>query len=816
MMSSNDEEQHGQEFYRGTKRRLLRACDFCRRKKGDGSQLSGEKCTPCLEADVDCTYVEASVVHMRSYVDVATRLEHAEALVGKLRAELAKAHFASASGSNIPLPSISAFTAETDSAADPRAGTKPLDVPSAALCVMRATFQSLAAPPIAQHTDDTLDPNVAGEFQKLSVRRRNNPFFEERIEPGGALVEAALEMEPGAPSGGSAKENFPAQSPHDRTGDSGSTSNPDVGWTTRRLRYWTWKSRGDSTRHTLPPEFPSDALMSDLVELYFTRENIYLPVLHRPTFERGVAEGLHLRHAGFGRTVLLVCAIGSRWSTSPGMADNDSNLECGWEWFDQVSLVRNRLLALPTLYDLQTYCLAAQFLIAASLPRTWWNLVGVGLRLAQDLGVHRRKTRVETPSRAFWVLVYLDRFGSSVLGRTCSVGYFDYDLELPLEMDDEYLDWEHPTHPFQQPAHTPSRISFFNTLMRLSNILGFSLQILYSFKKLSAVLSINDAWEEQAIAELDSAINAWRDKIPDHLRWDPLREDPVFFNQSVALRCAYYHLQIMIHRPFIPMLRPAPTALPSLTICTSAGPGMRREGDIPRPLNLHIVFTSGLMLLLNILSSKRSGVLPDPAHDMVHVHKCMEVLRLSEGRWQSAGMLWDVLAELISVGQLPLPNIPAPTKSDWDYHQDTMNRSVKPAVSSSDTSSLFFDSFEFPNHPTQFHIPYPTGQSSLPGWVGMEPGIPNSSPFAPTAFAPRPDIPADAYTDPALASRELGTMMTSLGRDTNTTTAVWTNAPTGIQVDDWGSYYPIFADMMQGQGGPGKEWGESNRAMDQM
>ncbi|KAJ7333458.1 hypothetical protein DFH08DRAFT_881295 [Mycena albidolilacea] len=241
MMSFNDEEQHGQEFYRGTKRRLLRACDFCRRKKVgcDGSQLSGGKCTPCLEADVDCTYVEASVKRPppKDYVDVATRLEHAEALVGKLRAELAKAHFASASGSSIPLPSKSAFTTETDSAADPRAGTEPLDVPSAALCVMQATFQSLAAPPIAQHTDDTLDTNVA----------------EESIEPGGALVEAALEMEPGAPSGGSAKENSLAQSPHDRTGDSEGTSNPDAGWTTRRLRYWTWKSRGESIRHTLPP-----------------------------------------------------------------------------------------------------------------------------------------------------------------------------------------------------------------------------------------------------------------------------------------------------------------------------------------------------------------------------------------------------------------------------------------------------------------------------------------------------------------------------------------------------------------------------------
>jgi hypothetical protein len=29
-------------------------------------------------------------------------------------------------------------------------------------------------------------------------------------------------------------------------------------------------------------------------------------------------------------------------------------------------------------------------------------------------------------------------------------------------------------------------------------------------------LPADGTWEEQAIAELDSAINAWRDKIPDH------------------------------------------------------------------------------------------------------------------------------------------------------------------------------------------------------------------------------------------------------------------------------------------------------------
>jgi hypothetical protein len=35
--------------------------------------------------------------------------------------------------------------------------------------------------------------------------------------------------------------------------------------------------------------------MGDLVELYFARQNIYLPLLHRPIFERAIADGLHLR-----------------------------------------------------------------------------------------------------------------------------------------------------------------------------------------------------------------------------------------------------------------------------------------------------------------------------------------------------------------------------------------------------------------------------------------------------------------------------------------------------------------------------------------
>lgn len=44
------------------------------------------------------------------------------------------------------------------------------------------------------------------------------------------------------------------------------------------------------------------------------------------------------------------------------------------------------------------------------------------------------------------------------------------------------------------------------------------------------------------------------------------------------------------------------------------------------------VFTAGIVLLLNIWGGKRSGLSADPVKEMADVHKCMEVLRVCEGR----------------------------------------------------------------------------------------------------------------------------------------------------------------------------------------
>lgn len=106
---------------------------------------------------------------------------------------------------------------------------------------------------------------------------------------------------------------------------------------------------------------------------------------------------------------------------------------------------------------------------------------------------------------------------------------------------------------------------------------------------------VGPEWEQNIVSELDSALNKWVDSVPDHLRWDPKREDETHFHQSAVLYSAYYQLQIAIHRPFIPNRGKQPSmALPALAICTNAARSCSHVVDIHQarsasPLPMQVV-----------------------------------------------------------------------------------------------------------------------------------------------------------------------------------------------------------------------------------
>ncbi|KAF7342061.1 Zn(2)-C6 fungal-type domain-containing protein [Mycena venus] len=779
---SSEEDAYESETVVSKQKRIQRACDMCRRKKRrcDGR----ERCDHCTKHDFVCTYIQPSTLTgrqnppgnpgsenpanlSRSYVQaLEARVKAAEALLEKAKAER-----------------------------------------SPGVQLISNAIHRLNSPFPTPHSDDLTFADIDESFRALSIDNTAAQGFQGKSS-GAMLVKAAVDLRNGSKKNKAAQDSNPYQIP---------TSIPDT------IRAWEVPAADPPPNYA----FPEDDLLRSLISLYFDNVNTFLPFLHRPTFDAAVRQHFHLKHNGFAKTLLLVCAVGSRYSTDPRVSipDTPPAETAGWKWYDQVKLSGHLVRTHPTLYDLQSYCLAAEFLDCTSSPRTCWTLVGFGMRLGQDIGSHRFKMRSsitfeqELEKRASWVLFLFDAQISTALGRCIALQSHDFDIEMPIICDDEY--WagspENSIPMFRQPAGKPSQIAYFNCMLGLNRILSFSCKILYSTNRSKTLIGLgDDKWEEQIVVELDSALNTWFETIPTHLRWDPdnLIQDDIFFDQSAVLYCTYYHTRIIIHRPFIPAMRRAsnPTHLPSLAICNTAARACSHVAEVQqqrRPNNplwfsQTPLFTSGIVLLLNIWGGSGSGTgkVNAAEKDLADVHRCMAVLSAQRQRWPSAGALLDTLRQLIAFRPRLPPSIPdvAPAPSDVHYTQQPFSIPFSPpmydpALETAPPDYLAGDDEQWYDTTNQ------SGTEVYGGGNGaqvmyQDHTIPASyqdpiSNYA-TGFSDVQGFDGTAY---GLGQQDFNMNMEI---DTNTI-ALWSQAPTSFGVADWDMYLGRFVDEQVGQ-----------------
>jgi hypothetical protein len=80
-----------------------------------------------------------------------------------------------------------------------------------------------------------------------------------------------------------------------------------------------------------------------------------------------------------------------------------------------------------------------------------------------------------------------------------------FDLDLPIECDDEYWENEDPEKAFKQPADKPSTVAYFNCFLKLGEVLGY---LLRTIVRLYLISSLPDA--EKLIPDLASIPSASR------------------------------------------------------------------------------------------------------------------------------------------------------------------------------------------------------------------------------------------------------------------------------------------------------------------
>ncbi|KAE9397123.1 hypothetical protein BT96DRAFT_86269 [Gymnopus androsaceus JB14] len=405
-----------------------------------------------------------------------------------------------------------------------------------------------------------------------------------------------------------------------------------------------------------PPPFifPDEDLIQDLSKHYISRINDVLPLLHPQSFLRSIGEGLHFKDRHFGAVVLAVCAVGSRFSSDPRVFEEGSSSEqsVGWKWIRQIQPIKTSFLVPPCIYELQLYCVYMFFMNSTTTPEVCWPLISFGLRLAQDVGAHRKKPANPRPTleselgkRAFWFLYISDIYVSALLGRARSIANEDFDVEFPIEdCDDEY--WEHsdPDLAFKQPPGKPCSASYYATFIKLMDILGYAARTIYAARRseMWTAMGLSSLeWNEKIVAELDSSLNRWVDNIPDHLTWDPKRENPEHFRQSAMLYATYYWIQIQVHRTFIPPPGQASVlSFPSLAICATAARACCHVVEIAEQRNAGLLavstvamalFNANIVLLVNVFSRrlKTSNAL-NPGKELVDVYRSIHSLQIYE------------------------------------------------------------------------------------------------------------------------------------------------------------------------------------------
>ena len=444
--------------------------------------------------------------------------------------------------------------------------------------------------------------------------------------------------------------------------------------------------------------WPEEGLAETLIAAYFDYTNINLPLLNRNIFNRQFASGLYKTSHNFAKVCLMVFANGSRfvddprvyWSVNEAIndegrerlrTDKDGTLRysAGWIYLRALIKMGKSIMQSPQLFDFQCQVLICAFLNGSAVPHLTWLISGVGLRSAQEIGIHVRSILLQAEpveralyNRAFWCLYHIDRLNCAAIGRSVAIQDTDFDADYPFAVDDEYWETGDRERDFKQPegAGVPKVMAFIHTL-KLDHVIGAALRTIYAINKLPEHRA-DSAGQRAIVVELDSALNSWADAVPDDLRWDPTRADPQLFEQSAILYCHYYYCQILVHRPFIPTPKhPDTIGLPSLAICSNAARSIchildavlrrgRQYGVLPgRALNIDFMlpaWIAAVVLLITIYSGKQQAQERERA--FIDFQRCIAAMKEMEVTWRQAGKLTDILVEVSRESQTLGDNSP--------------------------------------------------------------------------------------------------------------------------------------------------------------
>ncbi|KAI8594663.1 fungal-specific transcription factor domain-containing protein, partial [Dissophora ornata] len=403
----------------------------------------------------------------------------------------------------------------------------------------------------------------------------------------------------------------------------------------------------------------------ELLNSFFDHFNIFLPIIHRPTFMKQWqrescqlcphasslplsnksrskqpqmqqqdhdAHKEHLQHPAAPLSPLLLNALLAVAFKMPSDAQQGHEARqraaaLSQSFFDAARLLLDDFSDVPRVSTVQALCLMSQFHHQGQWKATRNSgYLSMAIRMAHELGLNRDPEAVVGPEAdalryLWWSMFILDHQFSAWLGLSLLMHGKESNVELPMDV-----------------SSTQQDLRGFVCMVRLVKILGSVLQHSYSTQSLPPQFGGHDSM----VSYIEGSLTSWLSNLAPDMRWhnpnmpgakrgspaspmrSPLQQSTIAV--TLAPECselypAYLYIVynttlILLHRPYIVGAAGSPAAAQSNTICTGSG---RAITDIAQGLDmehcsyvvnrftLYALLQAGVIHAMNAVYDKRGS-----------------------------------------------------------------------------------------------------------------------------------------------------------------------------------------------------------------
>lgn len=496
-------------------------------------------------------------------------------------------------------------------------------------------------------------------------------------------------------------------------------------WRFPKARVWPALPTNIPVQENLSTDLPSPALQDHLLNLYFTYVHPSLPVIHKHSFQEAYKAGpdtppsesgarspsgspFNRRSRHVPNLLLLVMfSLASRYADDPSnpMPSPDSGVmwAAGDLYLDRAKVLLDGSYSSSRPTTCQALLLMGYREIGIGAMAQAWTYIGMAIRMAQDLGMHRSAdgwarrelggklftdAELQTRRRIWYSCVVMDKYVSSYIGRPLAIFERDFDTQLPSESDAEELeDWK-PHTPLTHDTREKSGrsghiVSCFNASATLSSIISMIVQTIYAVRPVSS--------RHVESVYLESMLDKWYLELPVHLQHDTVSlKHPAPLPHVLTLHMQYWCAVLLLHRPFIRHGTRSPSrneedghrvSQKSYELCVGAANHITAIATLYKEthsLKGCPVFLCYYIFTASIMHVTSASVYPGDPQARLRLSKCMEVLKAMAVLWPSAGRAHELLrgAEVNSGHQIRPTEPPKP-----------VDRYKRPAEGSLDDSS---------------------------------------------------------------------------------------------------------------------------------